>query len=270
MLRAGKKIQLDKDQLISVNGMILSPVINLCDLILRADRPVPIDIKNFLESRNVKIERIIYKDEWHIQLSGHYELNKTDIKKFIQENESLTNEQYIDLDNVPVAVNLQNEIGEKLHAMKIGAPLTGIYDSTQYSISGGILFSENQYCEKVGMDSINMGRCGSNNEMQVLAKKIHNTGTKTTGCGFFAERSAFNNMLCDSETGVQNNAVLDAGNTLSITSTSDNRSTETLSIEPNLEWFNNPHKSDAEPRNKQENVSDLLEEAECLLFHLRR
>jgi len=139
MLRAGKKIQFSKEILKSQNGVLLSPVIDLCGLILRADRPVPEFILNFLQSKGVKVSRMPYKNEQCIKISGYYELKKTDIEQFISENSTLVNEQYEGLELVPIALDLQNEITEKSFKALDNAPIYGFYQGEQYTFSGHLM-----------------------------------------------------------------------------------------------------------------------------------
>lgn len=79
MLREGKLIEINKDDLISKNELIIASVVNLCGLVLRADKSIPEKIED------VDIKIIRYKNEKFIGLTGVFTLRKARKKAFIDE-----------------------------------------------------------------------------------------------------------------------------------------------------------------------------------------
>ncbi len=241
MLRAAKQLNFNKDSLTSHNGVLLSPIINLCGLVLCADRPTPKTIYDFLHSKNITVTNEIYNGEAMISLRGYYEIKKEDILNFIFENIILCEAQLEQLDNIPLAVKLKNEISEKVGKADKGEALEGIEQGQPYSLIGGIIFAVEIFRTRSVKDDINNARCASGGDMSITAQRIISTGQKSNTVGFFAERSAKNDLTCNSQSSEHENSIIDSGNILNIEAiASSDYSKEVLAIEPGIKWFNSP------------------------------
>lgn len=263
MFRAGKKIEFNKDVLISENGILLSPVINLCGLILRADREIPYEIKSFLESKGVEVKRVIYQQESHIELSGYYKLTKTDLTQFVMEHLDLISKQYQGLKKVPSAVNLKKEISKKIDDI---CELEVFHDEDiDYSRSAAVMKALNirvRTSERI----YNSGKMGAESSVILSSPDISNQGKKLGRVGFFASVTAKADISMQSQVSIHENSMIDAGEVLSIKSDkSDHATVEKLRLDLNIKWLNNLSPEFI----KDTETADLLEEADQLLMTIR-
>ena len=241
MLRAAKRIVFDKDRLISQNGILLSPVINLCGLVLRSDRPVPKEIREFLEGKGIQVKRVRYKGELYIRLCGNYNLSRTDLENFISKHTDLINEQTRGLEDVPTASHLQKEIADKINT--IGERRVSHYQGTEYTYSiQGIIKSESIEIQ-TSKGYFNSGSVASHINTLVDSPVILEQGLKQNRIGFFSESLANKNMTLKSQTATYENALIDSGETLTINKKNipSISSEEKLKLDSRIYWLNNPH-----------------------------
>ena len=192
MLRSGKKISIDNLKLLSNEGTILAPIIVINGLVLRADREIPEPIQQFLNNQGAEVERTQYESEWFISLKGRYCLTPESIKYFIEQNQSLIENEMKDLDKVAPGVNLQNEIKEAVReGMSENSLLTFTYGHHKLSIHPSRILGEDRVILKSGANVHNSGRMLTPGSLLSDSHGfIHKSEKKCLGCGqvgFFAD-----------------------------------------------------------------------------------
>ena len=247
MLRAGKLIEIDKDELVSENGILIAPIINLCGLVLRADKPIPETIAFFLKNEGVEVHRMRYKNEMFIRINGVYALRKNRIEAFMAENLALVEAQLQNLDEIPESKVIADEVDSKIN--KIGQTRTYVHEETQYdclhsSISDSIRFNMNSIF-------FNLGHLGSNTHILICTPRLINQGVIIGNFGLFAESSAKKDHVISSQHGFQDNGFIDTGKSLRIKALdSTDYSQERLYINQSKQWLNHPHALPAEANEK--------------------
>lgn len=269
MLRAGASIKFNKDVLDSENGILLSPVINLCGLILRADRPIPDVIKIFLESKSVVVKRVRYKGDLLVRLSGYYKIFKTDVERFISDHQNLLNQQNIGLEEVPPAINLQREISAKI--VKVKEPLVFKHEGIKYSVpERGVIEGDTIDIQSSDI-CYNQSSMASRSDMSIKSPKIINQGITwgvLNNIGFFSESMACT-ITMRSQAGSHKNAITEARQVLTIEpDDSQNPSKEELRLDPTVKWFNNPHPDLPQPTEVTD-TAELLASADEMLMRIR-
>ncbi len=265
MLRAGKKIKINQS-VSSDRGIIMAPVIDLCGLILRADKDIPQTIKTFLNAHNVQAYRVRYQGKLCIRLRGTWALSASDIQKFIAANPVLVEQQKQNLESVPVIEKIAQEIKEdiKYQVEKNGVVmhyfqgkatphnLTIRHAETDITLTAfrtplrepALLFSHaNINIEANNMQyqggylpatpSVACSNCGNPNC----------SGTTTASpdnAGIFKIIQAEQNITLNNQTTALHNTLLQAGNTVSFSGTSNNSMLH-LHIDEQRVWLNNPH-----------------------------
>lgn len=261
MLRAGKNIEFRKDRLDSHNGILLSPIINLCGLILRADRPIPEPIKIFLESKGVDIKLIYYKEGPYISLRGHYEITKSDIESFIYSHAELVQDQKNGLDEISPSLNFQREIASRID--RVTQPLLFQENEQQYFFQAVTVVKSNRVEMEAGECYENhASRISSCSDMHISAPKIINRGQQLlemNRIGFFAESISNTNMIMKSQLGFHENAITDASQTLILEPLSPKHpSEEILILNSEIRWFNNPHPELTQESSETDTINESL------------
>lgn len=267
MLRASKKIEFENDHLTSQNGVLLSPVINLCGLILRSDKPVPEAIKDFLKNKGVQVKRVLYKNELYIRLTGHYMLSRAEVEQFNREHTDLIDEQKNGLENVPSAIHLQEEIIDKIH--KIGEPRTFTYQGTAYTSRAQGIISGGNVVIETGEIFHNTGRVGSRTNLLIDSPCILERGQQLDKIGFFSESLANNNIKLKTQNSKFENSLVESGETLKIeTKDASSKSETMLELDSNIHWFNNPH-PELLKSSEATSTKELLATADDMLMRIQ-
>lgn len=260
MLRASSKITINSETITSNNGFILSTVINLNGLILRADRPIPQIIKDFLISKNIQVSRVripvqldettqnVPHYEYYIRLYGTFSILKSDIVDFINnpKHTTLIEEQSSDLDQIPKADYLQSSI-EKQHELcykKLtyvnidtgntwDVPSVGVIAGRECSINTNKLQSSQPICGRdaitvTAQEIISSGRIFSLPDQTQI-----NVGLMAP---FFSKKRI---QFKSSSTQLEDTIV--AAENITLESTEDNQNTLLLAINTDIDWLNNPY-----------------------------
>ncbi len=265
MLRAAKKLFIDSPSFQSNNGFLLSPVIDINGLVLRADRTMEQQkpIKEFLESKGMVVSRVEVDKEFYIAISGEcFYLTMLEIKEFLQQNKDLIASQNQDLEQTPVANNMrkdfisicQNTIGGDLSSYITSNSDIGILFN-EVTTDLGPISDEPIYAGKkmlAGQDITIIGdeieRSGSEmlagRDIKVLVTKITCSGQgvpkpldiKETKVGLMDLQLALNDLnLVFGQVSQLDNVLIGAGNNIMI------RGTFQLNIDPEVDWLNNPY-----------------------------
>tara|TARA_R110000868_G_scaffold120203_2_gene319043 strand:- start:633 stop:1460 length:828 start_codon:yes stop_codon:yes gene_type:complete len=270
MLRAAKSIKFGKDRLISQNGMLLSPVINLCGLILRADRPLPEIIKNFLDSKGLEVSIVQYKEDSYVRLRGIYTIDKSDIETFINNHTDLINEQKIGLNEAPPTVSLRQEISDKVDQIDaLRGPMVVHKQGTNYTWEPSVMLGNN-ITARISKKYSNIGgRIASRLETHISTPIFISHGQQLQGIGFFADVTAKTNLTINSQVGTQDNTLTEAGENLTIDAyDTSTPSEERLTLNPSVRWLNNPHQ-DFLQTSEPVDTDELLATADEMLMRIR-
>jgi hypothetical protein len=270
MLRAAKKIQFCKDRLTSQNGILLSPIINLCGLILRSDRPLPDLIKNFLHSKGVEVSIVQYKEESYVRLCGIYTIEKSEVEMFISEHPELINEQKLGLNELPSALNLRQEIFDKIDEIDIHQGLIAVHEQgIDYTWKPNVIIGNNVTARVSKMYSNQGSRILSRLETHISTPSFISQGQQLQDVGFFADITAKTNLTINSQVGAQDNTLIEAGETLTINAyDTSTPSEERLALNSRIRWFNNPHQ-DYLQASEPVDTDELLASADEILMRVR-
>ena len=238
MLRAGKLIEIDKDELVSENGILIAPIINLCGLVLRADKPIPETIAFFLKNEGVEVHRMRYKEELFIRINGVYTLRKNRIEAFMAENLGLVEAQLQNLEEIPESKVIADEVDRKINM--IGQTRCYVHEATQYDC----LHASKSDSIRFNMNSVlfNLGHLGSNTHILIRTPRLINQGMIIGKLGLFAESSAKEDHVISTQYGFQDNGFVDTGKSLKIKALdATDHSQERLYINQSKQWLNHPH-----------------------------
>lgn len=247
MLRAAHQLIIETKAFYNNKDIILSPIINLNGLILRSDNPIPETIKSFLNSKDIIVNRISIDGEYFVKLQGDFHITKFEIEQFIQQNKELVDSQLQDLDKVPIAKKLQESLANTYTEIKNKPDNTDTYFNGQQIFS--IAFSKIIAGKGLTVKSAKFRRTlgvsisGENSTFDVAKLKI--TGEKlpfedpASKAGILdASLSLKNTTILFSKKALIKNSLVDAGETLTISST---EGLLELKLQKSIDWKNNPY-----------------------------
>lgn len=131
MLRAGKQVDVKAVNIKSNGAYIIAPVIDLCGIKIRCDKPTPEVIKQFFASMGADVGRIRYKGELLARVRGDYELHLAIIESFIKENQALVDEHNSGADTIPSSQIIMEEL--KQEHLEQNKPITFLFGNKPIS-----------------------------------------------------------------------------------------------------------------------------------------
>lgn len=266
MLRASQKITLVFNTMELKNGFILSPMLDLNGLTISATQPIAQPTKDFLISKDIKINRIRVafppaKDttnkrepdyEYYIRIYGTFSISKAEILDFINQPEymalsSTTDDKATDM---PVANKLQSLIEkkydasstqgtiavytDKIHIWEIKA--TGIFVGKSFHTIT-IEFKNNS--SVFGKDSVIIETEKLISNGQTFCFAGENQKPIPTNAGLMAPFCSKNLIDIKATNTIQlDDTILEAKNIFLQSGNTDG--TLELSINTNIDWLNNP------------------------------
>jgi hypothetical protein len=265
MLRASQKVTLTSNTIEFENGFILSTILDLNGLIIRANQPLAQPIKDFLIPKNIKINRIrvaFLPDqdttderephyEYYIRIYGTFSISKAEISAFINQPEyiALSSTTDDEITDMPVASKLQSLIEkkydtssqekiavytDKMHIWEV--PAKGIFVGKSFH-TVTVEFENNS--SVFGKDAviIQTEKLISNGQTFYFAGENQNPTPINVGlmAPFYSKNlidiKAKNTIKLD-------DTILEAKNIF--LQSSNNDGTLELSINTNIDWLNNP------------------------------
>ena len=253
MLQAAKKITIQSKTFQSSNGFLLSPIININGLILRADLSMEQQkpIKEFLESKGAIVSRVKIENELYIRVcGGFFNLTIFEINEFIRENGALIKAQTQELEQVPLAINMQNSFVMQYDVLKEQKTDYKYTDGKQvltmrptHMISGQ---NTNIVCgNKIQMSTFVMI---AGKDIKMSTKQLICSGAKfsfdydagDTAAGIIGICLAIKNVDCKfTESAQFVNNLVNAGNDMLING--DDQGNLQLEMDTAIEWLNNPY-----------------------------
>lgn len=265
MLRASKKITLVSGTIEFNNGFVLSALVNLNGLVLRADQPIPQLITDFLASKKIMIKKIrvtfkpnessrdillpCYED--YIKIYGTFSISKTEIRNFISSNEyhEILEETCKNLTLLERAEQLQSDIEKQYKLCLQHTEYTDTVHAWHIEPSG--IFADQKF--NCVMDKLTL-----NNHIiaveyiRINAQEFTTSGTIMSFASEHKKEHTYNTGLMSSLLSKKNiyvkfknimqfqNSIM--GSEQIEIESKNNSSRLILSIDKDIDWLNNPYR----------------------------
>lgn len=251
MLRSAKKIEINSKSVHGDNVLLLAPVIDICGVIIRADRTTPALIKDFFADFGAEVGRVKYRDELFARVRGTFNILRDEIESFKAQHADLIKEQYDDADKILESKAITAEVEQDI--VNLNKPASFLVGDRPYTHKTNVLGSKGNTTIKV--EQLDSASClFSGKQLSITSENgtynfSEDAKLDDHPIGFMSKAiSREGTVIISRELNAKNSIIQSAG--VMIFSARDRIS---LSIGRDIEWVNSPH-----PENNGPKLAKLL------------